>query len=131
MRLRTCCALRSLESGDATLAVLLSTNIIQQVVPTKQSDWSTRDLDHAQISMTAHLVVLPHHYIYYSAIDLNYTHFHGNIVTATIGVELKLNSCLQYRYKMDNFVVNVDLYMADLVFLTKKTQGPRRLHRVQ
>ena len=56
--------------------------IIQQVVPTKQSDWSTRH----------QLALLPHHYKYYSAIDLQC--FHGNIVTATIGVELTLNILL-------------------------------------
>ena len=38
--------------------------IIQQVVPTKQSDWSTRILDCAQISMTARLT---HYSKYYSA----------------------------------------------------------------
>ena len=41
--------------------------------------------------MTAHLAVLPHHYKNDSAIDYNYTYFHSNIVTATIGVALKLN----------------------------------------
>ena len=39
-------------------------NIIQQVVPTKQSDWSTSHSDRAQISMTARLI---HYSKYYSA----------------------------------------------------------------
>ncbi len=49
-------------------------HIIQQVVPAKQSDWSTRHLECAQISMTARLT---HHQKYYSALQCCLHHFHG------------------------------------------------------
>ena len=42
----------------------VQTEVIQQVVPTKQSDWLRRNLERAQISMTARLT---HHLKYYSA----------------------------------------------------------------
>ena len=49
---------------NAMRGLNLSMCIIQRVVPTKQSDWSTRNLEHAQISMTARLT---HYSKYYSA----------------------------------------------------------------
>ena len=71
----------SFASASVWLAII-------QVVPTQQSDCSTRNLERAQISMTAHL-----------------THY-GNIVTFRAGV----GNGGKIGYKMNRFIVQFDLF---------------------
>ena len=84
-------------------------SIIQRVVPTKQSDWSTRNLDHAQISMTAYLAVLPHDYKYYNILLLILIYMADLVVLAPSSIGINEVPIMMVKHTLECIYVIIQL----------------------